>query len=353
MKPEEMTELQPFFGEMAKWGGITMEEYGARFTDSFLRRAFPVIQYGSPGIPVVINMIFLASCNNRTFGWPSGGSLEFSRAIERHYFNLGGEMHFRSLVVKILVENRRAVGVRLADGTEHRADLVVSAADGHSTIFQMLDGKYINDAISVYYAHPPSFQKLNKMDLQVSFGVARNISKEPPAMACLLEKPISIAGRDVDSLEVEIFGYDPSLAPAGKGVIKVVMDTSYAYWKNLAADRKRYEAEKDKVASTIIDQVEKFLPGLKKQVEIMDVATPLTIERYTGNWQGLQAWPSKGELEITSAGFIRDLPGLENFYMAGQWADGMVGLASAAVSGRKLIQFLCERDGKQFVTTVP
>jgi hypothetical protein len=52
------------------------------------------------------------------------------------------------------------------------------------------------------------------MDLQVSFGVARDISKEPLAMACLLEKPISIAGRDVDSLEVEIFGYDSSLAPA-------------------------------------------------------------------------------------------------------------------------------------------
>ncbi len=261
-------------------------------------------------------------------------------------------MHYKSQVVKILTENNRAVGVRLADGTEHRADIVISAADGHSTIFQMLDGKYIDDSISIYYAHPPDFQKLNKMDLQVSFCVARDISKEPPAMACLLEKPISIAGRDVDSLEVEIFGYDPSLAPAGKGVVKVAMDTSYAYWKNLAADRKRYETEKDKVANTIIDQLEKFLPGLKNQVEIMDVATPLTVERYTGNWQGLQAWPSKGKIEITSGGFIKELPGLENFYMAGQWADGMVGLASAAVSGRKLIQFLCKLDGKQFVTTV-
>ena len=262
-------------------------------------------------------------------------------------------MHYRSQVVKVLVQNKCAVGVRLPDGIEHRADLVVSAADGHSTIFHMLDGKYINDAISAYYARPPSFQKINKMDLQVSFGVVRDISKELPAMACLLEKPISIAGCDVDYLEVEIFGYDPSLAPAGKGVVKVVMDTSCAYWKNLATDRKRYEAEKNNAASTIIDQVEKFLPGLKNQVEITDVATPLTVERYTGNWQGLQAWPSKGELEITSGEFIRELPGLENFYMAGQWADGMSSLVTATVSGRKLIQFLCEQDGKQFVTTVP
>lgn len=353
MKPEEMTELYPIFGEMAKWVSITMEEYGARFTDPFLQRAFPVIQYGSPGLPVAINLIFLASCHSRAFGWPAGGSLEFSRAIERRYLDLGGEVHYRSQVTKILVENGRAVGVRLADGTEHRADLVVSAADGHSTIFQMLDGKYINEEISAYYAHPPSFQKLNKMDLKVSFGVARDISKEPPAMACLLGKPISVAGRDMNSLEVEIFGYDPSLAPAGKGVVKVSVDTSYAYWKNLASDRKRYQEEKDKVAGIMLDQLEMFLPGLNKQVEITDVATPLTVERYTGNWQGLQAWPSKSGLEMAPVGFSRELPGLENFYMAGQWADGIIDLASAAVSGRKLIQFLCQRDGKKFAATAP
>ncbi len=172
-------------------------------------------------------------------------------------------------------------------------------------------------------------------------------------MACLLEKPISIADHDVDSLEVELFGYDPSLAPAGKGVVKVVMDASYDYWKDLAADRTRYEAEKDKVASTVIDQLEKFLPGIKKQVEIVDVATPLTFERYTGNWQGSQAWPPMGELDVTSGGFTRGLPGLKNFYMAGQWATGAIGMASAAASGRRLIQSLCERDGKKFVTMVP
>jgi phytoene dehydrogenase-like protein len=191
------------------------------------------------------------------------------------------------------------------------------------------------------------------MDLQVSFGVDRDISKEPPSMACLLEKPISIASRNEDSFEMELFGYDPSLAPEDKGVVKVVMDTGYAYWKNLAADRMRYEAEKDQVARTIIDQLETFIPGIKKQVEVMDVATPLTFERYTGNWRGLQAWPPKGELEIASAGFTRELPGLENFYMAGQWADGAVGLVSATISGRTLIQSLCELDKKQFVTTIP
>ncbi|HSD57384.1 MAG TPA: NAD(P)-binding protein, partial [Methanotrichaceae archaeon] len=181
--PEDMAALQSLAGEMAKWGSITMKEYAARFTDPFLRRAFPVIQYGSPGLPAAINLSFLAGCQDHTLGWPSGGSLEFSKDIERRYTDLGGRAHYRSKVEKILVEGNHAVGVSLADGTEKRADIVISAADGFTTIFKMLGGKYVNDEIRAYYAQPPSFPELNKMDLQVSFGVDRDISNEPPAMA--------------------------------------------------------------------------------------------------------------------------------------------------------------------------
>ena len=50
---------------------------------------------------------------------------------------------------KILVENGKAVGVRLEDGTEERADIVISAADGRATIFNMLDGKYVDEKIKI------------------------------------------------------------------------------------------------------------------------------------------------------------------------------------------------------------
>jgi phytoene dehydrogenase-like protein len=102
--PEDKAALQALAGEMAKWGRISMKDYAARFTDPFMRRAFSVIQYS--------------------------GSLEFSKAIESSYIDLGGETHYRSKVERILVEDNRAMGVRLEDGTEKRADIVVSAADG-------------------------------------------------------------------------------------------------------------------------------------------------------------------------------------------------------------------------------
>ena len=335
-----------------------MQDFAARLTDPFLRQVFPLI-HDYPPLPMAAHLANLAGWHSHNAGWPAGGSLAFSRAIERRFLDLGGEIHYKSRVEKILVEacpgrSRRAdqaVGVRLADGTEHRADAVISAADGHTTIFHMLAGKYTNDPIGEYYADPPTRQQFG---IHVSLGVARDLSHEPHTVAVLLERPIPIAGEARERLTVEHYGFDPSLTPPGKSVVKVMLGSDYSYWKSLYDDRERYEAEKQQVASAVIGQLDKRFPGLREQIEVVDVATPMTIERYTGNWQGQQAWlPARNTAGVMLKGLSKMLPGLEDFYMVGQWAGAAGGLAGVAVSGRKLIQTLCRRDRRPFVTTVP
>ena len=142
------------------------------------------------------------------------------------------------------------------------------------------------------------------------------------------------------------------MAPPGKGIIKVVLNSSYTYWKSLYPTYEAYEAEKQRVAETLADALEKRFPGFKEQVEVVDVATPMTFERYTGAWHGFQAQPP---IEVfghflnflRGKGWCRTLPGLKNFYMVVQWA-GDFGLANAAVSGRNLIKRICKSDGKRF-----
>ena len=82
---------------------------------------------------------------------------------------------------------------------------------------------------------------------------------------------------------------------------------------------------------------------------------PLTTERFTGNWQGsIEGWMISEETMEYMFGKSMDktLPGLENFYMAGQWVEPGGGLPPAAWSGRKLIQKLCADDRKKFKATV-
>ena len=110
--------------------------------------------------------------------------------------------------------------------------------------------------------------------------------------------------------------------------------------------------EKKKVGESVVRQLAKKYPGIETQIEMTDVATPVTYQRYTGVWKG--AWG--GWLLTTKSMSIRmkkTLPGLENFYMAGQWVEPGGGLPPAAASGRNVIQILCARDMKSFTTSEP
>ena len=79
-----------------------------------------------------------------------------------------------------------------------------------------------------------------------------------------------------------------------------------------------------------------------------DVSTPATVIRYTNNWKGsLEGWlldPKVGFSQMK-----KELKGLKNFYMAGQWVQPGGGVPGALISGRQVAQLVCLRDGLKFV----
>jgi phytoene dehydrogenase-like protein len=345
-KLEAGWKMLPVLGAFGKYGKLSVESFVRQFSDPFLREAFSLV-FDLPDFPMMGVLMTLAWMHNRNAGYPIGGSLEFSRAIERRYLDLGGEIHYNSRVDKILVENNCAVGVRLSDGTEHCADEIISAADGHATIFDMLEAKYIDDKIRGYYDRLPIFSPI----IQVSLGVARDLSNTPHMVSYPLDQPITIAGQAHHRMGVKHYCYDPTLAPAGKSVVEVMLPSNYAYWKPLCEDREQYDAEKKQVALTVLAQLDQRFPGLSDQVEAVDVATPVTYERYTGNWQGsMEGWLITTQTMMMRMSKI--LPGLKNFYMAGQWVEPGGGLPPAATSGRGVIQMICKCDRRPFVASL-
>ena len=345
--------MLPLIRAMKKYGKISMQDFATRFSDPFLRESFTAsFDVGEPDFPAAWILMNLAWMHNRDAGYPIGGSLEFSRAIERRYLDLGGEIHYKSPVEKVLVENDRAVGVRLADGTEHRADIVVSAADGRTTIFDMLEGAYVNDEIRAYYDEWRVYGPV----IQVSLGVARDLSDEPHSVIYPLEEPVTVGGEVQNRVSIRHYCYDPTMAPSGKSVVIALLRSNYGYWRNLLQEQGSYAGEKESVADVVIAQLEKRFPGIAEQIEAVDVATPLTYERYTGNWQGsYQGWMDTTENVgmMMRGGMSKTLPGLANFYMVGQWVYPGGGLPGAGMSGRGGVQLICKEDERPFVTQVP
>ena len=315
--------------------------------DPFLR--WVVENLFLPEVPVWFVSMLLGLLSGGQIGLLSEGSLSFARSIERRYLDLGGTVSYRSTVADILVEHDRAVGVRLLDGTEHRADVVVSAADGYTTIFGMLGGRYVSDKIRNRYRKWPLFRPT----VTASFGVDRTFPDEAVLTMVALEQPIIVGGYGASGYYIRTFNYGDAFAPAGKTVVQVQVETDWDSWHDLRRiDRPAYEAKKAEVAVELLTHLDRRWPGFSSLVDMTDVATPYTTWRYTGNHRGsYEGWLPTSENIMTV--MERTLPGLADFYMAGQWVIPGGGVPPSLYSGRHVAQILCKRDGREFVATTP
>ena len=105
----------------------------------------------------------------------------------------------------------------------------------------------------------------------------------------------------------------------------------------------------------VITILERHYPVIEDRIAVIDVATPLTRERYTGNWMGaMQARkPNSNMIKALLQGNLQyAFKGIAGFYMAGQWVEAWDGITTAAQSGRKAVQAICRQDGKQFFASI-
>lgn len=188
---------------------------------------------------------------------------------------------------------------------------------------------------------------------QVSLGINRDLSGEPHWVTYLLDKPVTIADEARFEIGIKHYCFDPSLAPPGKSVMIVMLKTTYDYWQRIYG-RSIYDAEQIQESNILIDYLENFYPGLKADIEFVDVATPLSYERYTGNWQGSTCgWLlTKKTLPLMIQGLPKTLPKLRNFYTIGQWVEPGGSVPVVAMSGRNIIQQICHEDRRVFGVNV-
>ncbi|MFC1888468.1 phytoene desaturase family protein [Thermodesulfobacteriota bacterium] len=337
----------PHIGLLRKWMKISMSEFASCFKSTPLREIFTSLWF--PESPVLFFLFMLSMMQRKETGYPVGGPMEFAKAIERRYINLGGEIHYGSEVSEIIVKNDRATGIKFTDGSECHEGTIVSAADGYATVFKLLKGKYITRKIKQCYNKYPIFPPLISMSfgLDRSFNLMNNVSS---GINFPLEKHIVLAGEERLRLGIRTHDFDPTAAPTGKTLARCLIPSNFPYWEPLMEDRTRYREEKKYITEKVSAMLEKRFPGFGSHTDMCDTATPLTYYDYTGNWQGSH----QGWMLTSKTGTYRmkkTLPGLSNFYMIGQWVEPGGGVPLAAVSGRNIAQILCKRDKKSFITT--
>jgi phytoene dehydrogenase-like protein len=342
----DLLKMLPSLGLFRKYS-MPLPELAGEINNTVLRELF-VSALDWHGQSAVFVMMMLAYMARNVAGYPVGGSVPLSKAVERRFLSLGGTIRYGSKVQEVIVEEDRAAGVVLEDGTRLPADIVLSAADGYSTLFQWIPGKYVTDQIRSYYRDLQPFPSL----IFVSLGVVGDYTGQPRSVSFPLKAPVTIAGKQVSGLSVLNHAHDPTLAPPGKAVLSLMIETDYAYWEQVPYHTDAYREEKDRIGTQVLDAMEEFYPGIRDNVEVIDIATPHTFVRYTGNWQGsYEGWLwTKVSMNLS---LPQVLPGLRSFYLAGQWVAPGGGLPGAALSARKAVQLMCKAEGRSFMTTKP
>ncbi|CAL2272809.1 unnamed protein product [Prunus armeniaca] len=215
--------------------------------------------------------------------YPVGGVGGIAKSLAKGLVDQGSEILYKANVTSIIVDQGRAVGVRLSDGREFFAKTIISNATRWNTFGTLLKGDDVpkeEENFQKVYVKAPSF-------LSIHMGVKAEVL--PPDTDChhfVLEDDWTRLEDPYGSIFLSIpTVLDPSLAPEGRHILHIFTTSSIEDWEGLS--RKDYEAKKEIVADEIIGRLEdKLFPGLKSSIVFKEVGTPKTHRRYLARDKG-------------------------------------------------------------------
>lgn len=264
---------------------------------------------------------------NVTLDYPVGGSAGLVNALVRGLERHRGKLMLNAHVEQILVENRRAVGVRLRNGTEMRAGYVVANA----SIWDMLK-------LLPAEALPAKFRRQRQATPECDSFMHLHLGIDGanlPELACHaivvndwelgIRAPQNVVLISIPSL------LDPTLAPPGKQSIHVYTpgNEPYDLWQGLDRRSPQYAAQKQQRAEVMWRALERIIPDIRRRCELTLVGTPLTHERFLRRHRG-----SYGPAISAANGlFPTGTTPLKGLYCCGDSSFPGIGLPAVAASG--------------------
>ena len=219
--------------------------------------------------------------------YTEGGSSRIIDNMQKRYAELGGELTLNCEAKEIVLRDGKVCGVRTADGFAG-ADAVVVASDTLKAV-----DKLFAEPLKTPWAEKLRRTTVSEQCVLICLGVRADLSHRPEAIQCRLRRPVSIAGELLDTLTVYNYAFCKDYAPEGCTAITVLAHSqSHDWWHSAKADG-RYEAEKLRTIKDVTTALEEVLPEIKGKVEVTDMTTPLTYERYCDTHQGgwMSIWP--------------------------------------------------------------
>ena len=311
--------------------------YARRFKSPRIRNLLKAVV--DPDINALSLIYTLSTFSAGDSGYPKGGSLLMAQNMAGCLTSLGGEIRYRTPALSVAKEGD-AVCVQTASETL-QADAVIISMDARTAI-----DKLFGEPLQVRWAQRMRKNLKTTQCMFIGMGIKADLSAYPRSMQMVLPRPFTMSGITYNTLIVNNYAKEGDYAPEGCTVLTCLLHgNSYDYWAAAKSDGS-YAAKKQETIALVIDRLSDRIPELKTAVEVTDMATPLTYERYCDTYQGSYMSHWEPFTRVPHAP-IRFAPGI---YFTGQRVNFSGGLPPAAVTGYRTAQTLCKDFGVEFVS---
>jgi len=313
----------------------------------------------SPGTAYVLLHHYMGDVDGNVGAWgfARGGMGAIANSLSKALQSYGGEIICDADVDEIIVRNGRAKGVALKDGTEYRADIVVSNLDPKRTFLDITNPKDLPEDV---------LKKARNFKIRGSSGKL-NIALDGLPTFNGIDPRSRMMGGEMhfsDTMARQERAYDdwkngtwskdpyldmlipsmtdPTMAPPGKHMMSVFVQ----YAPPKIDGREWTDEDKDGFEKSVLDQISNYSPNFRDLILHCETRTPREIEAEVGLTEGNIFM---GELTFDQLLFNRPFPGysqyrapIKGMYMcsSGTHPGGGVMAAPGANAAREILSDL-------------
>jgi prolycopene isomerase len=293
--------------------------------------------------PSRLSFFFVAALINKALMegvfYPKGGMGKVSEAMADSLLRSGGEIFLGTEADQILIKDGKVEGVLTEDGRIFQSLLTICDVNPNR-LAQMLPQEFRKSfgrkmeqfeySLSCFILYLATDLNLNEMGLPY-FTYLRSLSDLEEEYRMMRRGEVPKTPTLIVSVPTLL---DPSLAPKGQHIIKVLAAAPYHYQERWGAgNSETYRRIKEEFCQKILRQLElRLIPGLKNNLLFCEAATPLTLERYTGNEQGAMYGLASTPEQIGNGrpSHLTPIPGL---FQVGHYTRPSHGIVGASLSG--------------------
>lgn len=331
-------------GPLLKYFRLTTGQMAALFKHPALQ-CFITGFWGDDFGALALLYVFATYCG-RNGALPEGGSLKMAERMAEKFKSLGGQLRLKFEAVKVNLKGRRAESVTFADGSTEEADYVVVTADPGVAFGKLLDLPMTKKLRQMYE------NKKMKRFSAYHCAFACDSDKIPFEGDLIFDVPAEYVDElHTKQLIVREFSHEPSYAPKGKNILQTMTfcfgdEDCKAFIDLRATDKEAYKAKKERLASIIRQLIEEHCPTLRGKLNLIDVWTPASYNRFVNSEVGsfMSFTMPEKYLPLCAS---PDIDGAENVFLATQWQQSPGGLPIAASCGKAAVDRIVKLERKK------